>query len=84
MSQTRRYIGSEAHEKKANKSKGSRVLGCSARQKTFEVGKVCSTCTYYGSLSFLVETAKQSARKVADSKVEPEFVITRQQKEDLR
>jgi len=28
---------------------------CSARQKTFEVGKVCSICTYYGSLSSLVE-----------------------------
>ncbi|EGI61282.1 hypothetical protein G5I_10530 [Acromyrmex echinatior] len=31
------------------------LSGCSARQKTFEVGKVCSICTYYGSLFSLVE-----------------------------
>ncbi|KYQ53837.1 hypothetical protein ALC60_07246 [Trachymyrmex zeteki] len=35
------------------------LSGCSARQKTFEVGKVCSICTYYRSFFSLVEQSSK-------------------------
>lgn len=44
-------------------------------------GKVCSICTYYESLSSLVEQPSKVLVRALTARLEPEFVITGQQKE---